>query len=128
MRKLIWPIQSDASKITAPSQSEWRRPELPSGLELYARTPDFTHLTIPAELTTDHALAEGAWAVLRVLDGTVLFHDAGASAVETVPAGGFRIIAPELPHRLQTPGPACFFIEFHIWSDKIRATIPSGSC
>jgi tellurite resistance-related uncharacterized protein len=102
--------------------------ELPPGLEIYARTPDFTQRTMPAELTSRHVLAEDVWGVLHVLDGTIVFHDMGDFTTHLVPAGGRLIIEPELVHRLEPCGHARFFIELHIPQDKIRATIPSGSC
>ena len=128
IRKQPWPIRNDLPEVTPPDHPERRGAALPSSVEIYARTPDFTHLDMPAALTVEHAYAEGVWAVLRVLEGAVLFSAANAPVVQTIPAGCFLTIEPELAHRLLVAGHARFFIEFHIPKDKIRATIPSGSC
>ena len=109
-------------------ESDHLRSELPAGLEIYARTPDFTHLTIPAELTADHALAEGVWGVLRVLEGAVTYIAATRFWPASVGAGTMVVVEPQLAHRLQLCGPTRFFIEFHISADSIRANMPSGSC
>jgi tellurite resistance-related uncharacterized protein len=118
----------DILSATTSDGSESPQSELPSGLEIYARTPDFTHLTVPAELTTDHALAEGVWGVLRVLEGTLLLRLADRLSSRTVGAGEAITIEPELSHCVQLSGPTRFFIEFHISSDRVRANIPTGSC
>ncbi len=113
---------------TKRDRSQSLLPGLPAGLELYARTPDFTDLTIPAELTDGHALGEGVWGVLRVLDGTLLYIAENQPLPLSLGAGDAVAIEPELGHRLQPSGHARFFIEFHSPSDRIRAKIQTGSC
>lgn len=102
--------------------------KLPPEVEIYARTPDFTHLTIPAELTASHALGEGVWGLLRVLEGTLRLSLGSVPMPLTIGAGQSAVIEPERTHRVAAPGPVRFFIEFHIAKDTIRPTIPSGTC
>ena len=102
------------------------RRELPSGLEIYARTPDFTPATLPADLTCSHHLAEDAWGVIRVLQGAVLYAlEAPSSASIVIGTGDCAIIEPQTLHHLQFVEPGRFFIEFHIPRDTLRARHPA---
>jgi tellurite resistance-related uncharacterized protein len=96
--------------------------ELPPGLEIYARTPDFTPGTLPADLASSHHLAEDAWGLIRVLQGVVLYAlEAPNSASVIISAGDCAVIEPQTLHYLQFVEPGRFFIEFHIPRDTLRA-------
>jgi hypothetical protein len=102
--------------------------DLPASVELYARTPDLTHLTAPAEFTSDRILGEGVWSVLRVLDGVLLLHLGANRLPLRVRAGATAFIEPEVSHRFHFEGPTRFFIEFHLPKSRLRANMPSGRC
>jgi tellurite resistance-related uncharacterized protein len=121
-------LAGNARAAAAPEPPANLRRSLPEGLDIYACTPDFTHRTLPAELSEDHALPEGVWAVLRVLEGTLTYIAASHSWPTTVPAGGVVIIEPQLTHRLQLSGPTRFFIELHSSKDRAGAARPSRFC
>lgn len=96
--------------------------DLPPGLEIYARTPDFTPATLPADLTSSHHLAEDAWGMIRVLQGAVLYAlEAPNSATVVINAGNCAVIEPQTLHHLQFVEPGRFFIEFYIPRDTLRA-------
>jgi tellurite resistance-related uncharacterized protein len=121
------PLARDALASAASEPTPNLRSCLPAGLEIYACTPDFTHHTLPADLSEDHALAEGVWGVLRVLEGTLTYIAANHPWPTTVAAGNIVIIEPQLVHRLQLAGPTRFFIELHRSKDPVRADTPSDS-
>jgi tellurite resistance-related uncharacterized protein len=120
-------LARDVLAMVASEPAPNLRSSLPADLEIYACTPDFTHHTLPADLSEDHALAEGVWGVLRVLEGTLTYIAANQPWPTIVAAGSVVIIEPQLVHRLQLSGPTRFFIELHKSKDPVRADTPSGS-
>ncbi|MGU3494826.1 DUF1971 domain-containing protein [Xanthobacteraceae bacterium A53D] len=87
---------------------------LPSGLEAYARSPDFTPATLPAKLQAAHSTKHGTWGVLHVLEGRVRFfleppHEGSVS----IGAGETLVIEQQIPHRVAFEEPGRIFIEFH---------------
>jgi tellurite resistance-related uncharacterized protein len=52
---------------------------LPSGVEAYRRTSEFTEQTLPVGLRKDHATKPGVWALIHVLpeEGSVNPHIQG---------------------------------------------------
>jgi len=77
------------------------RAELPSGLSVVRTAGPFDAGTLPAGLRSDHRVADGVWAVVRVLDGTVFLSVAvdPAIAVE-LEAGGEHAIPPGVAHHV----------------------------
>ena len=103
--------------------------ELPPGLEIYARSPDFVRSTLPGELKQAHCLADGAWGLIRVLEGTVLYAlEPPSTASIVLRAGETAVIEPQRLHQLQFVDDGRFFIEFHIPEERMRALIRSGAC
>lgn len=103
--------------------------ELPSGLEIYARSPDFVPSTLPAELKASYSLAEGAWGVVRVLEGAVLYAlEAPSTSSIILRHGDSAIIEPLTLHHLRFVEDGRFFIEFHIEREKLKARTGSGTC
>ena len=102
---------------------------LPPGLELYARSQDFTPRTMPAELTSGHYTAEGVWGVIRVLEGDVVYTlESPATASMTLHAGESAVIEPQVLHHLEFAGGGRFFIEFYITREKMMARGRFGTC
>ena len=46
------------------------RLELPDGFVVYKHTPEFSEQTLPAGLRRDHAIKQGSWGLLHVLEGS----------------------------------------------------------
>lgn len=84
----------------------------PSTLVPYRRTDEFTEETIPAGLQKEHNLADGTWAMIRVLDGELAYIDLenGREISLNTKAPGF--IEPQQRHRIEARGAVRFYIEF----------------
>ena len=54
------------------------RLELPDGFVVYKHTPEFSEQTLPAGLRRDHAIKQGSWGLLHVLEGSLTLHIHGA--------------------------------------------------
>jgi len=88
--------------------------ELPSQVQPYKRTDDFTTRTIPAGLLRDHSTKAGVWGVLHVLEGALRYIVEPPLAREQVVHAGERaVIVPEVLHRVVAEGDVRFFVEFH---------------
>ena len=89
------------------------RAELPDGLRLVRRAGPFDSDTLPAGLRSRHRVAEGTWACLHVLKGSVHFSLDGDPPLERrVPEGGRQPIPLGVEHRLTVTGPVLLEIEF----------------
>lgn len=97
-----------------------RAPEWPSGLVPTRRTADFTEATIPAGLRRAHATRPGAWALLHVLAGELLFRDLVSGEERHLAPGVHALIHPERRHEVEPLGPVRFHVEF-------RAPMPMGA-
>ncbi len=89
--------------------------ELPADAHYVRTTPRLTAETTPAGLLRSHRVAEGAWAVVRVLTGTVhfAFEDATEQGTFELTAGAQLVVPPGRPHHVE-PVPGCEFeIDFH---------------
>jgi tellurite resistance-related uncharacterized protein len=105
------------------------QPELPDGLELYARSPDFIPSTLPAELKKGHYTAEGVWGVIRVLEGAVDYAlEAPSTASLVLHEGESAVIEPQTLHHLHFVGRGRFFIEFHLTREKMNTLRGCGAC
>ena len=103
--------------------------ELPDGLELYARSPDFIPLTLPAELKKGHYTAEDVWGVIRVLEGAVNYTlEAPSTASVVLHAGESAVIEPQTLHHLHFVGRGRLFIEFHLTKEKMKTLGSRGAC
>lgn len=91
---------------------------LPDGLEAYKRTATFTEATLPAGLLGEHRTRAGAWGVIHVLRGEVLYRilaPEGSTAAEEhlLRPGVPGIVEPTVPHHLELRGQVELFVEFH---------------
>lgn len=77
---------------------------LPDGLIATGSSPVFKRGTLPAALQQEHSLAEGFWAVLHVLAGSVRFEDLQTGEIRRISAPGRQVICPLAPHRLIVDG------------------------
>lgn len=70
--------------------------------------------TLPRGLLGEHRLKAGAWALLRVEAGAVLFAwDSGDEPPILLQAPATQVIPPQRPHHLRLSGPVRLFIDFY---------------
>ncbi len=81
-------------------------------------TPLFSEETVPAAFQVEHALAEGRWGVLQVLEGNVDFVDLDAGTELKLHAPDLVVIAPQSPHRLRLHGPLKCRVDFFREDDR----------
>ena len=87
---------------------------LPSTVEFYRRTPEFTETSIPEGLRSSHRTKAGVWGRIVVLEGQLLYRVLAAPAGEvTLDADSPGIVEPEVEHEIEPLGCVRFFVEFH---------------
>ena len=85
---------------------------MPSGLVPSGRSLEFTTDTLPEALQKEHALADGRWGVLHVLEGSLTFIDLASGNERVVAAPDSVVIQPRIPHRVTVSGPVRLRIDF----------------
>ena len=86
---------------------------LPSGLESYSRSPDFTPDTLPTKFRDFHTTKAGVWGVVHVIEGTLRYRLEPPHVGEVVATAGVTIvIEPAVPHRVEFIEPGRFYVEF----------------
>jgi tellurite resistance-related uncharacterized protein len=89
---------------------------LPPGLVPDRRTADFTEATLPAGLRRAHTTKEGAWGLIHVVEGRLLYRitDPRRPALESVlsPHAPPGVIEPTVLHEVEPLGPVRFYVEF----------------
>lgn len=89
------------------------RAELPEGLRLARRSPEWVEATLPAALKRAHRVAGGHWGRLLVLEGRVLFRAATSPPIERcLAAGASQPIPPTVSHDVTAEGPCRLMVEF----------------
>jgi tellurite resistance-related uncharacterized protein len=90
--------------------------EIPEGYESYARTATFTEDTIPQALRRAHTTKAGAWALIHVLKGRLIYRIVDS---RTEPSGQVLrpdappgVIEPTMLHFVRPLGPVAFYVEF----------------
>lgn len=90
---------------------------LPSGVQPYSRTPDFTESSVPAALRKAHTTKDGTWALIHVLEGRLAYRieDPRRARSERIltPETPQGIVEPTILHSVEPLGPVRFFVEFH---------------
>ena len=87
---------------------------LPSAVEFYRRTPEFTEVTVPDGLRKAHRTRAGVWGRIVVLEGGLLYR------IHAAPAAEYRldpdnpgVIEPEAEHEVEPLEHVRFFVEFY---------------
>lgn len=87
---------------------------LPSTVEYYRRTPEFTEVTVPDGLRKAHRTRAGVWGRIAVLEGRLIYR------IHASPAEEFRldrdnpgVIEPGVEHEVEPLGQVRFLIEFY---------------
>jgi tellurite resistance-related uncharacterized protein len=85
---------------------------LPEGFVAYKRTPEFTEVTVPKGLTSNHSTKAGVWAKIHVLEGTLRYRVDKFDRQFELSAAAPGIVVPEVLHHVEPLGPVRFFVEF----------------
>ncbi len=86
--------------------------ELPEGLSVYKRTPEWSERTVPAALLHNHTTKPGVWARIVVLEGKLLYVVESFGVELELFEGRVGIVLPTVPHRVEPLGMVRFFVEF----------------
>lgn len=98
---------------------------LPAGVQAYRRTSEFTQDTVPAGLLRDHVTREGTWALIHVLEGTLLYRIPAMKLEQVLhPYSAPGVVLPQLRHSVQPVGAVRFFVEFYGLEPQEQATRP----
>lgn len=89
-----------------------KRVTLPDNAQPYKRTPVFTETTLPARFLHSHSTKPGAWAVIHVEQGRLLYSVPSQGHEEELSPDVPGIIEPEVEHTVKPLGVAAFFVEF----------------
>lgn len=85
---------------------------LPEGLVPSGKPLEFTDADMPQALLREHALGQGHWAMLRVLEGAITFVDLKTNEETAIRTGESVTIHPQEPHRVVVNGPMRCRLEF----------------
>lgn len=79
----------------------------------YKRTPIFDEVTLPAGLRREHRTKPGVWAVIRVLEGRLLYRVLDPVSEAILDPDHPGLICPDQPHLVEPLGPMRMQVEFH---------------
>ncbi|MYM22622.1 DUF1971 domain-containing protein [Duganella sp. FT135W] len=89
---------------------------IPAAIRHYRSSPEFNQDSVPTALLRDHATADGVWASVVVLEGSVRYAvtDAGAERADYLltPALSGTVL-PRQVHHLEIVGPVRFRVDFY---------------
>ena len=87
---------------------------LPLGLSHYKSTPDFTELTVPKGLLSQHRTKPDCWGKIVILEGLLLYRILEAQNEEIIltPLEN-GIVEPEVFHEVEVIGSVRFRVEFY---------------
>lgn len=87
---------------------------LPSDVNLYWTSPDFTEDSLPANLGESHQTGEDTWAKIVVLEGRLRYCTLEPEAKEhELSASCPGIVEPAVPHRVEPIEQVRFRLEFY---------------
>jgi len=87
---------------------------LPPGCETYRSSPVFTEATVPPALLRSHRTKPGTWALIRVLEGRLLYRVLEPPSERVLdPAGEPGVVEPGVPHEVAPLGPVRFQVDFN---------------
>ncbi len=99
---------------------------LRSACRPYRRTPVFTEATVPPALLRSHRTAPGTWALIRVLEGRLLYRVLDPRSERTLdPWGAPGLVEPGVRHEVAPLGPVRFQVEFYKMATEAGG-IPAG--
>ena len=90
---------------------------LPTELQAYRRTAEFTEATVPPALLNAHTTKDGTWALIHVLEGRLRYRieDPRRAASEAIltPETAPGVVEPTILHAVEPLGAVRFFVEFY---------------
>lgn len=87
---------------------------LPATVAFYKSTPEFTETSVPAALQRDHTTAEGVWAKINVLEGSLHYCITEPSPERHLLEVGVEgIIEPHVKHFVEMVGLVRFRVDFY---------------
>lgn len=110
-------LQAVSSEVQAMHDNDSRHPAgdtLPPSWEPYRSTPVFTEATVPPGLLRSHRTASGTWALIRVLEGQLLYRVLDPPSERLLnPSVAPGLAEPGVPHEVALLGPVRFQVVFH---------------
>jgi tellurite resistance-related uncharacterized protein len=85
---------------------------LPSDLVAYRRSPEFDQNTLPAALQRQHSTKAGAWALIHVVEGKLLYRILEPFGEIILEPGQPGVVQPEQLHEVHPIGSVRLFVEF----------------
>jgi tellurite resistance-related uncharacterized protein len=79
----------------------------------YRSTPVFDETSLPAALRREHRTKAGAWGVIRVLEGEVIYTILDPAGEQRLTPECPGLILPEQPHFVTPVGPIRMQVEFY---------------
>lgn len=90
----------------------------PDRMNAYKRTPDFTETTVPKGLLKDHSTKTGAWGIIHVLQGRLIYTVNYPETKEyIISQGQTAVVVPCMLHKVQPEGTTRFYVEFYSKTD-----------
>lgn len=86
--------------------------ELPEGLDLLRRSPEFDEATLPGGLQREHRTKAGTWALIHIVQGELKYRILEPATEVVLKPGRSVVVQPEQPHEVEVIGPVRMFIEF----------------
>jgi tellurite resistance-related uncharacterized protein len=87
--------------------------ELPGDVVAYRRSPEFDERTLPAALQRQHTTKAGAWALINVLEGKLLYRILDPPFETMLEPGKPGVVQPQQLHEVQLVGPVRVYVEFY---------------
>ena len=88
--------------------------ELPKGIAMHKRTPEYGEENVPDGLLGRHATADGVWGLIRVLEGRLIYRILESDVEEHIlNPTEIGVVEPQIPHQVQLDGPVRFCVEFY---------------
>jgi tellurite resistance-related uncharacterized protein len=87
---------------------------LPSSVEYYKSTPEFTETSVPAALRKDHTTAVGVWGKITVLEGSLEYCITEPSPEQHLLNSDMPgVVEPQMKHYVNITGPVRFRVDFY---------------
>lgn len=84
-----------------------------SGAAPYKRTPIFDEMTLPPGLRREHRTKPGVWAVIRILEGRLLYRVLDPPSETILDPDHPGLIRPDQPHLVEPLEPMRMQVEFY---------------
>lgn len=87
--------------------------EMPEDFTAYRKTAEFTEVTLPKSLRTDHSTQPGVWGKITVIEGRLIYRVDALGATFELSPGTPGVVVPEIRHKVEPIGAVRFFVEFY---------------